>query len=178
MLICEFADIVKRPRVFIDLDGVCADFFTGYQRLNPTVQSEADIPDRLDPTFDRMRGTDFFYRLPKYASTDQLIATVLDFVPSYSILSAPMHGDYANCKQQKTRWVQRYLTPQPRQIIITSHKYRHAVDPHTGVPNVLIDDKQKNLRPWRETGGIGIQYHAAQDDVSVVREQLQEIFGS
>lgn len=176
MLLLEFAGMVKRPRIFIDLDGVCADFFAGYQRLNPLVKSEDEMPDGPDHTYDLMRGTDFFYRLPKYSSTDNLIDLVLDFVPSYSILSAPLHGDYENSKKNKTRWVEENLHPQPKRIIITSHKYRHAVDPYSGVPNILIDDKMKNIRPWIETGGIGIQYFAPQDDIKVVRKRLEEVF--
>lgn len=177
MLLLEFAAITKKPRVFVDLDGVCADFFAGYRKLNPSVESEDEMPDGPDHTYDLMRGSDFFYQLPKYDTTDELINTILDFVPCYRVLSAPLHGDYKNSKENKTRWVMDNLHPQPKRIIITSHKYRHAVDPHTGVPNVLIDDKMKNIRPWIETGGIGIQYFAPKDNIETVRKRLQEVFG-
>lgn len=177
MLLLEFAELSRKPKIFIDLDGVCADFFAGYQRLNPSVKSEDEMPEGYDTTYDKMKDTSFFYRLPKYSSTDQLIATVLDFSPSYNILSAPLHGDYANSKKWKTKWVEEYLNPQPKRIIVTSHKYRHAVDPHTGQPNILIDDKDKNIDPWNEAGGIGILYHAPSDSVDKVRDILTEVFG-
>lgn len=177
MLIREIAEVTKKPRVFVDLDGVCADFFAGYQKLNPDVASEDEMPDGPDHTYDLMRGTDFFYTLPKYDSTDDLIATILEFAPCYRILSAPLHGDYANCKRNKMAWVADNLSPDPVRVIITSHKYRHAVDPHTGQPNVLIDDKAKNIRPWIETGGIGILYHAPSDSLDKVRDRLAEVFG-
>jgi len=177
MLLHEFAEIAKRPRVWVDLDGVCADFFAGYRQLNPGVKSEDEMPTGFDPTYDKMRGTDFFYRLPKYASTDQLIATVLDFVPSYCVLTAPLYGDYENSKRWKTRWVEENLTPQPKRVVVTRNKYRHAVDPLTGVPGILIDDKDKNLDPWRDHGGIAIRYFAPDDDVRAVRGSLEEVFG-
>lgn len=175
MFLTEFAGLTRKPRIFVDMDGVLADFFAGYQRLNPSVKSEEEMPDEYDPTYEKMRDTDFFYRLPKYASADQLIATVLDFVPSYSILTAPIHGDYANSKKWKTKWIQKYLTPQPKRIIVTSHKYRHAVDPHTGQFNILIDDRDKNIDPWNEAGGVAIKYYAPYDDVSIVRKKLEEV---
>jgi hypothetical protein len=75
------------------------------------------------------------------------------------------------------RWVADNLSPDPVRVIITSHKYRHAVDPRTGVANILIDDKMKNIRPWIETGGIGIQYHAGRDSLDQVRNRLAEVFG-
>jgi hypothetical protein len=173
----EFIGAREQAKVFVDLDGVCADFFAGYRELNPSVRSEDEMPDGPDSTYELMKGTDFFYRLPKYSSADQLIATVLDFVPEYCILTAPLHGDYKNCKKNKTRWVRRYLTPQPKRIIVTSEKYHYAVDPKTGVPNILIDDRMKNIGPWREAGGIGIKYFAPDDDVAVVRSGLAQVFG-
>lgn len=177
MLLNEFAAITKKPRVFLDLDGVVADFFAGYRKLNPAVRSEQEMPDGPDHTYDKMVGTDFFSRLPKYSSADQLVSLILDFVPGYTVLSAPLHGDYANSKFNKMRWVADHLHPAPRRVIITSHKWRHAVDPRTGVPNVLIDDRMKNIGPWRETGGYGILYHAQRTSLDEVRERLREIFG-
>lgn len=176
MLISEFASVTRHPRVYLDLDGVVANFFAGYQELNPAVRSEREMPDGPDSTYDLMRDTDFFYRLPVYSSAQELVATILEFVPGYTVLTAPLHGDYANSKRWKTRWVVENLHPAPRRVIVTAHKWRHAVDPHTGVANVLIDDKQKNLRPWRQSGGHAIEYFAPRTPVSEVQARLQEIF--
>jgi hypothetical protein len=59
----------KQPEVFLDMDGVLADFFAEYARLAdmPAGSTYRDVPPaKNDPTLNKMVGTDFFYRLPKF----------------------------------------------------------------------------------------------------------------
>jgi hypothetical protein len=119
-----------------------------------------------------MIGTDFFYRLPKFDSADTLVAMVVKFFGSYSICSSPLRGDHENSGVQKSRWIRKYLNPQPQHIYIESRKEKHAVQPD-GTPNILIDDRKDNIIKWEAAGGIGIKYQADEDGLDVIARGLR-----
>jgi hypothetical protein len=176
MRIFEIAQQPKsRPEIFLDLDGVLADFFAEYAILAglPAGSSYRDVPPaKNDPTLNKMVGTDFFYRLPKCRNADAVVATAVKVFGSYSICSSPLRGDHENSEVQKTRWVEENLNPQPRQIIITPDKAKHAKQPD-GTPNVLIDDRGDNITKWVAAGGVGIKYQADEDGMDVIINGLR-----
>lgn len=164
-----------RPEVFLDMDGVLADFFSEYAALAglPPGSTYRDVPPaKNSPTLDKMIGTDFFYRLPKFGSADTLVAMVVKFFGSYSICSSPLRGDHENSGVQKSRWIREHLNPQPRHIYIESRKEKHAVQPD-GTPNILIDDRKDNIIKWEAAGGIGIKYQADEDGLDVIARGLR-----
>ena len=73
--------------VYLDMDGVLADFFTEYAKLaGVKTGNYRDIPPaKADPTLDKMIGTDFFARLPKFPSTDKLVDIVIDIEDKFNI---------------------------------------------------------------------------------------------
>ena len=164
-----------RPEVFLDMDGVLADFFAEYAKLAgmPAGSSYREIPPaKSDPTLNKMVGTDFFYRLPKFGTADRLVSMVVKFFGGYNICSSPLRGDHENSGVQKTRWIQEHLNPQPKHIYIESRKEKHAVQPD-GTPNVLIDDRKDNIIKWEAAGGVGIKYQADEDGLDVIAAGLR-----
>ena len=143
MKIKELENQKTSTEVFLDMDGVLADFFAEYAVLAglPRGSSYRDIPPaKTDPTLNKMVGTDFFYRLPKFDTADQLVNMVVDLFGGYSICSSPLRGDHENSGHQKMRWIKEHLSPQPERVLIESRKEKHAVQPN-GTPNILIDDR-------------------------------------
>jgi hypothetical protein len=160
------------------MDGVLADFFAEYAKLaGVTSGSYRDIPPaKADPTLNKMIGTDFFARLPKFPTADSLVKLVLRYVKSYGICSSPLRGDFANSEHYKRVWIKEHLNPQPAEIIITSQKEHHAVNAD-GSPNILIDDRGTNIVAWRARGGIGIKYQADEDSLQLVAQGLAHVYG-
>jgi len=171
----EFARKAQRnSKIYLDMDGVLADFFAEYAKI-ANVKSYRDIPPaKADPLLDSMVGTDFFARLPKFPTTDQLVKLAVSHAGDYSICSSPLRNDYTNSAYWKKIWIRSKLTPQPITVEITSNKPHYAVS--NGVPNILIDDKGSNIRGWREAGGIGIKYEADEDNLNIVKQALDIIF--
>jgi len=165
-------------KIYLDMDGVLADFFTEYAKLaGVTSGSYRDIPPaKADPTLDKMVGTDFFSRLPKFSTADNLIKLALKYSPSYGICSSPLRGDFKNSEHYKRVWIKEHLNPQPAEIVITGQKERYAVNPD-GSPNILIDDRGTNIVAWRARGGIGIKYQADEDSLDVVARGLAHAYG-
>lgn len=163
-------------QIYLDMDGVLANFFAGYKKLNPSVRKPENIPKASeDPTLAKLVGTDFYYRLPKYNTADQLVQTVLKYVDHYNICSSPLRGDYANSEVWKRKWIGMHLSPKPRDILITHTKHHHAVN-EDGSPNILIDDKPSNITRWNAAGGIGIFYNADVDTPAKVDAELRKVF--
>jgi len=175
MLIKEVSTKAATPEVFLDMDGVLADFFTEYAVLAglPRGRSYRDIaPAKTDPTLNKMVGTDFFYHLPKFDSADQLVDIVVDLFGQYSICSSPLRGDNENSGYHKIRWIRKNLNPQPTRVLIESRKEKYAVQKN-GSPNILIDDRGSIITRWEAAGGIGIKYQADEDSLDVVIRGLQ-----
>jgi hypothetical protein len=165
----------KQSEVYLDMDGVLADFFAEYAVLAglPRGSSYRDIPPaKTDPTLNKMVGTDFFARLPKFPTADTLVNMVVGVFGHYHICSSPLRGDFENSEKNKRIWIAKHLSPQPRDIIITPRKERHAVQPD-GTPNVLIDDRGDNISKWEAAGGIGIKYQADEDGLDTVTRGLK-----
>lgn len=160
---------MNKPEVYLDMDGVVADFFTEYAKLAGIESGNyRDIPPaKTDPTLNKMVGTDFFNRLPKCPNADQVVAMVVKLYGHYHICSSPLRGDFENSEKWKRVWIKRNLNPQPVDIIITPNKAKYAKQAD-GTPNILIDDRGSNISAWEAAGGIGIKYQADEDSLSKI----------
>lgn len=174
----ELIRATENTKIYLDMDGVLADFFAEYAKLaGVTSGSYRDIPPaKADPTLDKMVGTDFFLRLPKFPTADSLINLALKYTKNYGICSSPLRGDHANSEKWKREWIKKNLQPQPNMIFITSTKEKYAVN-SDGSPNILIDDRGTNIAAWRARGGIGIKYQADEDSLEVVARGLAHAYG-
>jgi hypothetical protein len=172
----ELVKATPKTEIYLDMDGVLANFFHEYAKL-AGVKTYRDIPPAsADPTLDKMIGTDFFSKLPKFPTTDAMVKLVLQYADHYNICSSPLRKDFDNSAKHKKIWLKQNLNPQPRDIIITSIKERHAVQPD-GTPNILIDDRGTNIVAWRANGGIGIKYQADEDSLQMVQQELNKAYG-
>lgn len=176
MLLKEISQKTKyKPEVFLDMDGVLADFFAEYAKLAgmPAGSTYRDVPPaKNDPTLNKMVGTDFFYRLPKFPVADKIVELSVKLFGGYNICSSPLRGDHENSGVQKTRWIQEHLQTQPKHIYIESRKEKHAVQPD-GTPNILIDDRKDNIIKWEAAGGVGIKFQADEDGLDVITKGMR-----
>ena len=162
-----------KPEIYVDMDGVLADFFSEYAKLAGVESGNyRDVPPaKNSPTLDQMIGTDFFARLPKFSSADQLIEMIVSLFGKYNICSSPLRGDHDGSEKYKKIWIKENLKTQPDEIIVTPHKQTWAKQ-DDGTPNILIDDRGSNITAWEHAGGIGIKYQADEDSLKTVVEGL------
>jgi len=160
---------MPKPQVYLDMDGVIADFFAEYAKLAGVENGNyRDIPPaKVDPTLNKMVGTDFFYRLPKFPTADALVDMIVKTFGGYHICSSPLRGDYEGSEKYKTLWIRKNLKQQPTSILITPNKAKYATQPD-GTPNILIDDRGSNITAWEAKGGVGIKYQADEDGLDVI----------
>ena len=163
------------PVVYLDMDGVLANFFAEWAKLAGIKSGNyKDIPPaNVDPTLNKMIGTDFFAKLPKFPTTDKLIQLVINHFGSYNILSSPLRYDHENSKKHKIDWIGRKLKIKPKETIIVANKVGYAKQPD-GTPNILIDDRGLNIENWNKAGGYGIKYQADEDSLEKVMKGLDD----
>lgn len=160
--------------IYLDMDGVIADFFGGLEKKYNTDHWKK-IPHKEKAIAD-LAGTDFFNVLEKYETSDELVKFVQEVSGGdWGICSSPLRGDRDNSAFWKRTWLTRmgYL-PEIENLIFTGQKENFAVDKIDGTANMLIDDKPDNINRWIEKGGIGILYQANQDSFEELKETIRE----
>lgn len=153
--------------VFLDMDGVIADFFGAFAKANNVThwksikQKEKALADLI--------GTDWFYRLPTFDyDSDRIVSFVKSITDGdWGICSSPLRGDHNNSAYWKRRWLEdKGFMPEVENCIFTSNKHKYAVNRLTGKPNILIDDRIDNIKRWEQAGGIGIRFQCDKDDIN------------
>ena len=165
-----------KPIVYLDMDGVLADFFGGVEKMYGVEHwkelTNDKTKDLKKEVIDRITGTDLFATLPKFSTADALIDMVQKFTGGkFSINTSPLRGDHENSGKYKKLWIQNNIE-QPDEIIVTGRKESYATDKASGTPNILIDDRPVNIQKWQAAGGYGILYQANRDPLSKVQEAL------
>lgn len=158
--------------VFLDMDGVIADFFGGVaEKFN--VDHWKSIQDK-EIAFASLANTDFFYTLPLFGEQDRrsdsikIVDTVAEMTKGdWGICSSPMRGDTNNSAYWKRRWLEKhdFVPPLIENMIFTSNKHKYAMNELTRRPNILIDDKPDNIKRFRDAGGIAIRFQCNEDDI-------------
>lgn len=144
-----------KPRVYLDMDGVLADFFGEWSRIS-NVDHYKDIND-VEAKLQLVRDhPTFWIDLPMLPHAKALIKAVVEKYGEYRICSKPLEGD-TRSKPGKMEWIQKHLSDMPpAEVILTADKAKYAT--HDGAPNILVDDYGVNINSWRAAGGIGIKY--------------------
>ena len=148
-------------RVFVDMDGVLADFDTRYRALF------GEPPDRTQPTPDwfwptvREAGA-FFEDLDPLPDAQQLWDGLAKYDPT--VLSGiPTVEEMADAAAQKRRWLQRHFGDVPHIFCRSKDKCLH------GQPgDILIDDWTKYRNRWVKMGGIFVVHTSAEQSLREV----------
>lgn len=158
-------------KVFVDMDGVVADFDYAIQRLMPYSRQDWRHvhSNYIEEVLQSLSGTEFFYELPMFAQTNTLLQSIVNIAGGYSILSKPLASDVKNSSKFKHMWIIKNLMVEPEQIFFSDNKSQYAQG------NVLIDDQHMIIQDWEKSGGYGIVYDASKDKLSDVLIPLQAL---
>lgn len=169
----EAQEIGSTTEIYVDMDGVLADFFGAWKKL--IGQGWREITD-IDSALQKIRETDnFWLNLPVTKNADNLLGLIKDIKGSYNILSSPLPDD-PNSEPHKREWIKEHLAAfPPKEVIITFDKAVYATQ-QDGTPNILIDDYGVNINKWEAAGGVGFKHkdHKFERTAKNLKQYIQE----
>ena len=166
-------DIVSASEIYVDMDGVLADFFGDWKKL---IGKDWRTIKDIGPALQKIRDTeDFWLNLPMTSNAKNLLNLIKDIKGNYKILSSPLPDD-PNSEPHKREWIEKNLSFFPPQdIIITFDKAKFAKQ-QDGTPNILIDDYGVNIQKWEAAGGVGFKHkdHKFERTAKNIKQHMSE----
>ena len=147
-------------RIYIDMDGVLADFDRGVEELCGVARpepGESRTQENDDLMWERIRIIEHFYdRLEPMAGAIEMFNKLWkqydDRMEILSGIPNPRRG-ITTAGEDKIRWAHRILNPDLKvNIVCRAEKANYC----KGKNYILIDDLVINIREWEKTGGTGI----------------------
>ena len=155
-------------QIFLDQDGVLADFESG---LTKALGYKVDLKDKKDvyeAEKRKLTAQRLFLNLEPLPDAWKLVDYCMNSGIHTEILTAAGTVNRTLVIKDKIDWIRRYV--HPHWIVIpTFSGTQKAAFAHKKA--VLIDDRERNIKCWKEAGGIGILHTTADDTI----EQLDYI---
>ena len=153
-------------RLFLDLDGVLADFDKGVRRLLGMSLSEFQATSGRKAFWKRLAAAPNFYgTLPEMPDARLLFDAVAHLRPS--ILTGLPMGKWA--APQKIEWAASHFPGVPVITCMAREKHKHMTK-----GDVLVDDRTDHRRAYEAAGVIFIHHKSATDSLRL----LAKIFPS
>ena len=143
-------------KIYCDMDGVLADFESGYEELTGIdLRGEFKKGDDFwDPI--KVAGVGFWAGLKWMPGGQELWDYLKPFNPQ--LLSAPSREQ--SSRIGKHVWV-KHKIPGTKLILRYASQKQQLATPES----ILIDDRQVNIDQWETAGGIGILHTSADDTI-------------
>lgn len=136
--------------LFLDLDGVMADFDGGFPAKFG--YDHRAVPDEVMWAEIEKDGK-FFRELPPCEGALHFFRYI-ERGCSPVILTACPHDKFADIAVQKRAWVREWLGSRVPIVFTVGGKTKHLYMHKPG--DILIDDFPRNVERWNEAGGVGI----------------------
>jgi 5'(3')-deoxyribonucleotidase len=154
------------PQLFLDADGVLADFDEGVRRLVGMSPREFERKRGRGAFWRELaRAPDFYAKLPKMPDADLLFDAVRHLKPT--ILTGLPLGNWA--APQKVKWAAAHFPGVPIITCMARDKHRH-MEPG----DVLVDDRENHREAYEAHGVVFVHHKNARDSI----RQLAAIFPS
>lgn len=167
------------PTLYIDMDGVLADFNTAAKQVLQASQEEynqAITQGRWTPEqWQKLtKIPNFFRTLPKTSVGEEIMKIALKFktelkLRSYILTAIPSTNDVPDCIHDKILWIQQHYPF----MAVRFGPYSKDKHLHCTPGDILIDDRQDICENWRKQNGIAI--HLTGSGIDAVK-QLRTIF--
>jgi 5'(3')-deoxyribonucleotidase len=157
---------MARPRLFLDADGVLADFDLGARKLLGARPKEYIARHGRGSFWKRLaKAKNFYGTLPEMPDARRLFEAVKHLQPTI-LTGLPMGGWAA---AQKVEWAAEHFPGVP--IITCMARDKHK---HMRPGDVLVDDREKHRAAYEQAGVVFIHHKNAEDSL----RQLAKIFPS
>jgi hypothetical protein len=147
---------MRKPQIsciYLDMDGVIADFTKRYRELYKMMPREAEKNKQFDKFFDEFIATGQFATLELMPGTMEGIEFLRKASAPTQILSSTANeARYDAISKQKLIWLQTHgITFTPNFVPGKRLKQEYAAS-----DKIIIDDTESVIEQWKAKGGIGI----------------------
>jgi len=157
---------MAEPRLFLDADGVLADFDDGAKKLLGMSVRQFEAKHGRGAFWKRLAQDRSFYgTLPEMPDARVLFDAVKHLNPT--ILTGVPNGKWAT--PQKVEWAVEHFPGVPIITCLACDKAKHM---HPG--DVLVDDREKHRETYETAGVVFVHHKNAEDSL----RQLAKIFPS
>jgi 5'(3')-deoxyribonucleotidase len=158
--------MMAQPRLFLDADGVLADFDLSARRLLGMSPKQFIAKHGRGAFWKRLAGAKNFYgSLPEMPDARLLFDAVKHLKPT--ILTGLPIGSWA--APQKVEWAAEHFPGVPIITCMAADKHLHM---HPG--DVLVDDREKHRAAYEAAGVVFVHHRNAEDSL----RQLAKIYPS
>jgi len=163
---------MQKPKIsciYLDMDGVIADFVKRYKELYDMEPREAEKKKEFNKYFDEFIATNQFATLDLMpGAMDGITFLRKANVPTQMLSSTATEDKYHDISKQKMVWLQTHgITFTPNFVPGKKHKYKYAAP-----DKIIIDDTQSVIDQWNAAGGIGILHKNWQDTLAILKIYL------
>lgn len=154
-----------RMRLFVDLDGVLADFDAGASRVLGMTPTEFQQLHGAALMWKRLAAAPRFYaELPWMADGKDLWTALQPHLPAPMVLTGLPLGTWA--EPEKREWCRRELGPG---VIVTACM---SIDKHLYccADDILIDDRESARLDWVTAGGRFVLHTSTPETLAALRE--------
>jgi len=158
-------------KVYVDLDGVLADFDNfGLETFGPDWRKEVekdnwgafseiqDLYMQLNPLHDAQVLWDYLHST--FPHSDVQILTAI-----------PKRAYFPEAVNDKRDWVHKHFSNKTR---VNFGPYAYDKQFHCLPGDILIDDMVRNIDQWNMVGGIGIVHTSAEATIAELKKVLQK----
>lgn len=156
----------KITKVYLDMDGVIADFDRAYVHRFGITPAEADKGKEFYKHFDEFIAERDFAKLPLMQDA-QILLSFLDStgIPVEILSSTSSEKRHEPIAEQKKEWLLKHGIIYPVNLVPGKRFKRTYAKPDY----LLIDDTGQNIDQWREGGGIGILHTDALTTIGIMK---------
>jgi hypothetical protein len=156
----------KITKIYLDLDGVIADFDKKYKELYNIAPKDADTYKTFDKFFTTFIAERQFAKLDLMPDALLLINYLKSLsIPTEILSSTSSEKRDAEIREQKIEWLHKHNLTFPINLVPGKRLKRNF----SNTNSLLIDDTAQNIDQWRAEGGVGILHTDAMTTIGILK---------
>lgn len=158
-------------KIYLDMDGVLADFNSRYTRLFGKNTKDARDAKEFNPNWDTFVQTQQFETLDWFPGAHQLLSYIHTLPKNIKIEILSSSGGkkyHDEVKQQKLVWLKKQGIHYPANVVSGRRNKAAFATPDS----VLIDDTPEVLEFFLQAGGKGILHKNAYDTIEKLKHMV------
>jgi hypothetical protein len=156
----------KITKIYLDMDGVIADFNKRYKELYKMEPKEAEDKKEFYKFFDEFIASKQFATLDLMPDAVLLLNYLSKLnIPTEILSSTASEKRDADIRPQKLMWLQTHNIGFKVNLVPGKRLKKDFSNPNS----ILIDDTPINIDQWRREGGVGILHTDALTTIGILK---------